>query len=182
MAWFTSTRERRLWGWALAVLAAIQAAAVFAGALVEAIGSAALLGAAFAAGFALAIAAGVGIALGRRPPAEAWVALGVAATFLMIPVRSGVPALERTHLFEYGLLAVLIYEALTERKAKAGAAHLPAVTAIVAAALLGWMDEALQGLVPGRVYDLRDVALNALAALVAVTAVAGLRWGRARSP
>lgn len=182
MAWFTSTRERRLWRWTATVLAAIYVAAVAAGSLVEAIGSDVLLGVAFTLGFVLAVATVLGMALGRPSRMEGWVALGVAVAFLMVPVRLGVPPLERTHLFEYGLLATLLYEALSERGRNGSPVPHPALAAIAAASLFGWLDEAIQHLLPGRVYDLRDVAVNGLAAVVAVASVAAVRWLRARRP
>lgn len=181
MTWFTSARERQLWTWVLAILAAISASAVFAGSLVDVLGSQALLGVAFAAGFALAVAAVVGIGVRGPQQARVWVAVGVLAAVAMIPVRSGISALERTHVFEYGLFAVLLYEALAERTSHGARLPLPGLVAICIASLLGWLDEAVQALVPNRVYDLRDVVTNALAAGVAVSAVALIRWGRRRS-
>lgn len=180
MRWFTSTRERRLWAWALTLLAAIYLAAFLAGSLVEAFGSQGLIGVFFAVGVGLAVAAVVGIALDRRPRTMLWVAIGVAASYVMIPVRSGVSALERTHLFEYGLLAVLLYEALVERRRNKATVRWPALGAVVVAAALGWLDEAVQRLVATRVYDLRDVAVDAVAAAIAVAIVAVVRWVRAR--
>jgi hypothetical protein len=44
------------------------------------------------------------------------------------------------------------------------------VGAILFAAAAGWLDELLQGLLPDRVYDLRDVGINAVAALMAIVA------------
>ena len=180
MSWFNSTRERWLWALALATLIAIYASALFAGSLVDTFGSETVLGVAFGAGLVAAVTAVVGMALTGRSRAEFWVALAVTAVYAMIPVRSGVVAIERTHLFEYGLLAVLLYEALAERKRNGGAIRLPALAAILSASAFGWLDEAVQALVPTRVYDLRDVGINALAALVAVSAFAALRWGRER--
>lgn len=162
------------------VLAAILAGALFAGSLVRAVGSEVLLGVGFGVGFLLATAAVVGVASARSPARDVWVGIAVAAAFLMIPVRSGVPALERTHLFEYGLLATLVYAALVERRAQGRSAPAPAALAVAASALVGWLDESLQGLLPDRVYDLRDVGVNALAALVAVGFVAALRQARRR--
>lgn len=181
MTWFTTTRERRLWIGVLAILAAILASAVFAGSLVAFLRSQALLGAAFAAGFLLAVATVVGIAVRGSRGAEAWIVSAVLAAIAMIPVRSGVPALERTHLFEYGLLAVVLYEALAERR-RHGAAVPPAgLAAVCAASTVGWLDEAVQAFVPGRIYDTRDVGVNALAAFLAVAAVGAIRWVRGRS-
>jgi len=112
MTWFTSTRERWLWALVAALLAAVHASAVLAGSLADVLGFDTLLGFAFGAGFMLAVAAVVGIALARGPWTEAWVVLAVVVVCAMIPVRSGITPIERTHLFEYGLLAVLLYEAL----------------------------------------------------------------------
>lgn len=169
-----------MWGWALAVLVAVYAAAALAGSLVDLIGTEALIAVAFTVGFGLSVAAVVGLALARRSRSGIWVALGVAAAYMMIPVRSGLPTLERTHLFEYGLLAVLLYEAMSERRANGGLPPLPGLAAILAATMLGWMDETVQGLIPTRVYDVRDVLVNALAATVAVGAAATLRWVKRR--
>jgi len=180
MTWHTSSRERRLWCWTFAVLGSIYAAAALAGSLVNAIGSELLLGIAFAGGFTLAIAAILGMALARGSHTEGWVALGVAASYVMLPVRLGIPALERTHLFEYGLLATLLYEALNERAKSGTRFPTPGLLAVVSASLLGWLDEGLQWLLPNRVYDVRDVGVNCLAAVIAVGAVAATRWLRSR--
>jgi hypothetical protein len=178
MTWFTSARERRLWRWALLILAAILTGAVLAGSLVGVLSSEIWLGFFFAGGFALAVIAILGLAFDRAERRPLWITLGVLVALAMIPVRSGLPAIERTHLFEFGLLAVVLYEALTERRKQSGRGPLPGLTAICLATGIGWLDEALQGWVPGRVYDLRDVGVNALAALVAVSVLAAVRWGR----
>ena len=55
------------------------------------------------------------LALRTRPGgAEIGVALGVAAVYLMVFLRMGIPE-ERTHLIEYRVVAVFICEALAER-------------------------------------------------------------------
>lgn len=71
---------------------------------------------------------------------------------------------ERLHFLQYGLMAVLARRAVAPRLG--GWAQYLAAVAIAAAA--GWGDELVQGLLPGRVYDLRDVAINASAALLAM--------------
>lgn len=177
-----SKRERRLWGWALAVLIAIYSTAAWGGSLVRVLGEQDLLGAAFAVGFLLVITAVLGFAL-HRPPrqTEVWVGVGVVAVYGMVLVRLGTDPIERTHLFEYGLLAVLIYEALLERDRTARSVPVPAALAVVITALLGWIDEGIQALVPQRVYDLRDVGVNALAGLLATVAFMTLTWARQRN-
>jgi drug/metabolite transporter (DMT)-like permease len=110
MSLFTSNRERRLWFWALAVLAAIYATLGLAGKLAGYLREQNLLGIAFGLGLLLAVGAVIAQWVKRRPGrGEIWVALGVAAVYFMAWVRVENPA-ERTHLFEYGLVAVFIYE------------------------------------------------------------------------
>ncbi len=181
MPLFTSDRERRLWLWALAVVAAIYSTLGLAGTLAEALRERNLLEPAFMAGFVVVIAAIVGVGLKTRPTLrEIWVALGVAAVYGMVVVRMGVGPAERTHLFEYGLVAVLIHQALTERRRNGRAVPVPAVLAVTVTAALGWIDEGIQAVIPNRVYDLRDVGFNTLAGLMAVVAILILGWVRGR--
>ncbi len=109
-------------------------------------------------------------------------ALGVTAVYGMVVVRMGIGPEERTHLFEYGLVAVLLHQALGERRRNGRRVPAPALQAIALTALLGWLDEGIQALLPDRVYDLRDVGTNAVAAVMAVVASAALararRWDR----
>jgi len=179
---FTSARERRLWSWALAVWVAIYATIPLAGSMVRLWGSEVILGVVFGAALLAVIVAVVGIALQRRPSAvEVWVAVGVIAVYVALFVRMGVTPLERTHLFEYGLLGVLIDRALAERRTGGVRVPAPPVIAVIVTALLGWGDEGLQALLPDRVYDLRDIGINALAGLVAVVAFRSLFWARNRA-
>lgn len=176
---FTSARERSLWLAASGTVLAIYASLPFLGIVARFLRSEGALGVTFALGFALAILATVLNGLRRDARArELWIGLGVVAVYLAVFARLGVGPAERTHLFEYGLVAVLIYEALRERSRKGRGPGRPAVVAVLAGAALGWLDESIQLLLPSRVYDLRDVGVNALAALVAVLATLALRWAR----
>jgi hypothetical protein len=186
MPLFTSDRERHLWFYALLVVVAIYSTLGLAGTLAEVLRQRNLLDVSFVVGFLLVVAAIVGSVLRRRPGRrEIWVALGVTAVYGMVVVRMGISPMERTHLFEYGLVAVLIYQALTERVRNGGHVPIPAVFTIVVTALLGWFDEGIQALLPNRVYDLRDVGVNALAGLMAISASVALararRWKGARA-
>ena len=71
---------------------------------------------------------------------------------------------ERVHFLQFGFLTVLARWAF--------AARLPParqyLAAGVFAASAGWGDEVIQHFLPDRVYDLRDVALNAVAVVLAV--------------
>jgi VanZ family protein len=77
---------------------------------------------------------------------------------------------ERTNLFEYSIVALLIYEALTERAIHGNHVPLPALLAILIAALFGCVDEGIQALLPNRDYDIRDVGYNAPSAMMAIAA------------
>lgn len=172
MSVFTSNRERRFWCWALIVVIAIWSTLALAGTLVEQLRELGLLEVSFGFGFLLVIVAIVGNALGGRPPAgrEIWVVLGIVTVCAMVVVRMGVPLAERTHLFEYGLVAVLVHRALVERRLGGRGVKAPAACAMAATALLGWIDEGIQALIPNRVYDFRDVWMNALAGVMAIAA------------
>ena len=97
---------------------------------------------------------------------------------------------ERLHFLEYGVVAALIYLALCERRARAAEADPtsrdplvrlpPAVVAVILTAILGWIDEAIQAVLPNRYYDLRDVAFNSAAAVICLLSVKALEWARQR--
>ncbi len=181
---FASSRERRLWLWVLVVVVAIYASLGPAATLAAALRQANLL----RATFALILLLGAGIVIWRwtkkRPNrAEIGVAIGVVSAYVMAWVRMDSWE-ERTHLFEYGLVALLIHQALIERQRGGRWAPVPALFAVVLTALLGWLDEGIQALLPNRVYDIRDVGFNALAGLMAVLAAVALaqarRWWQRR--
>jgi hypothetical protein len=181
MSIFTSKRERRFWLWVLAVLAAIYSTLGLAGALVEFLHDRNLLDVSFILGAILVLVTILTQGLKVGPGGvEITVGLGIAVTYFMIFVRMGIPTVERTHLIEYGVVAILIYEALKERLRNGRRVPVPAVLAIIVTALLGLLDESIQALLPGRVYDFRDVGFNAIAGLMAIMASQALAWGRMR--
>jgi hypothetical protein len=116
----------------------------------------------------------LGLRMRRRgAPAWAYVALALAGVGYAVGfawLRS--QRLERTHLPEYGLAAYLAWRAV-------GPLAPGALSGYAAAALLGaaigYGDELIQAVLPGRVYDLRDVALNAIGALLGIVVVAATR-------
>ena len=87
-------------------------------------------------------------------------------------------AAERSHLLEYSVVALFIYEALTERASQGRRVPVPALLAILATSLVGVLDECIQAFLPSRVFDPLDMLQNAVAAVVAVTGCAALRWAR----
>ncbi|NNK91056.1 MAG: VanZ family protein [Acidimicrobiia bacterium] len=179
MAIFTSRRERKLWGWALVVVVTIYSTLGLTGPAAEWLRSEGLIGVAFGAGALLVLIAAAALGAGARfGTAEVGVILGVVAVYLLAFVRLGTPE-ERTHLIEYGVVAVLAYSALAERNRQTGRVPVPAVVALGIAAVLGIVDEGIQGVMPSRVFDIRDIGFNVLAAVLALGAT--LSFARART-
>lgn len=179
-SWLASDRERRLWLWTTAVVVGIYATLGLARTLADELSDQGLLVPLFVFGLALCGAAIVTQALRTRPGGvEIGIALGVGAVYLMIFQRMGM-AVERSHLFEYTVLALLIHEALLERASHGRRVPVPAVLAFVATVLVGTLDEVIQLLIPSRVFDPIDIGFNALAAFMAVVASVALRWARRR--
>src|SRR5438105_5473500 len=130
-------------------------------------------------GLALVVVAGavaLVLALRRRhAPARAYAALAVAAAGYALAFSwLSAQHLERTHLPEYGIAAWLAWRAVAPRVPGPLAAY--AAGAALAAAI-GYGDELLQSIVPGRYYDIRDVGMNALGSVLAVIVIAAARAG-----
>lgn len=178
---FTSVREKRLWFWTLAVVVAIYSTLGLAQTLVDTLGSDFLSVWLFLIGCILVLAAVITQGLKVRPSGmEIAIALGVAAAYLLIVVRMAVPT-ERSHLVEYGVVAVFVYEALLERTSQGRRVPVPGLFAIAIASVIGVIDEGIQWLLPNRVMDPVDMLFNTLAAVMAVVASAALRWARQRT-
>lgn len=178
---FASARERRLWRWTAAAVAAVYATLGLTAVLAEALYHPGLSAVAFLGGMALIGLAVLAQGLERRPGGlELGVGLGVAAVYAFLFVRMTIP--ERSHLIEYGVVAALAFEALTERRRQGRRVPAPALLAVLLASAVGALDEAVQLALPSRVFDPLDVLFNVLAAAAAVLAVALLRWARRRPP
>lgn len=186
MPFFSSVRERRLWAWTLLVVAAIYATLGLASTLAGLLRDAGLLHESsavvmFLLGMVLVGATIVTRGLKVRPGGiEVAVALGVAAAYFMVFVRIAILE-ERSHLIEYGVVALLIYEALTERASQGRRVPVPALLAFLAAVAIGAVDEGIQWFVPVRVFDPLDILFNALAAFMAVAGSVALAWARRRT-
>lgn len=177
MSFFTSDRERHLWFWTLAAVTAIYATLGLTATLVEVLQNRGLFDGAFIVGFFLIWAAILTQGLRARPGGiEIGVALGIAAVYLMLFARLGIP--ERSHLFEYSVVAIFIHEALTERASQGRRVPAPALLAILATSLIGVLDEYIQMILPSRVFDPQDMLFNVLAAVTAVLASLALKWAR----
>jgi peptidoglycan/LPS O-acetylase OafA/YrhL len=181
MSIFTSRRERRLWTWALVAVLAIYSTLGLAQVVVHFLREQNLLR--FTFGLLVAgIVAAVIWRWVRQPPS--WLEIGVwvaaALVYTIAFIRVETPE-ERTHLIEYSLVAVLIYQALLERARNGSKVPIPALLAFFATVLLGFLDEAIQWLLPNRYFDPIDVGFNTLAAFTAITATIALTRVRRRN-
>ncbi|MCY3796929.1 MAG: VanZ family protein [Chloroflexi bacterium] len=178
MSIFSSTRERRLWLALAIVLAAIYATLGQAPAIVAALGASILdnIGSNLVfAIIALLVVIPVFFIDKRLSRQEIAVGGGILTVYLLAWLRLGSWE-ERTHLFEYALVAALVHEALLERRDKGRRVPAPALLALILSIGLGWLDEGIQSLLPNRFFELIDVAFNSIAA----TMIIGARWVVAR--
>lgn len=160
------SRERRAWIAAGLWLAAIYVSAYQARTLAEALRARGLLTPAVWTAFAV-VGALVGVWLMRsRPGPWALGILAAAALVLVLCLRRIASPEEKIHFIEYGVLAGLLNAALGNRPL-----WLRAPAAILLAALAGLGDEVIQRYLPNRIFDWKDVQINAAAgALVVLTA------------
>ncbi|WP_420615636.1 VanZ family protein [Candidatus Palauibacter sp.] len=177
----SSNRERRLWLWALAVVVAIYATADLVRTVADALRESGLLELTptmFSAGmFLIGVMILVQGLRERSRGVEVGFALGVAA-IAVIGLARGIDAAERSHLIEYAVLALIIHEALVERKVRGWRVPVPAVLAISATTAVGVVDECIQFFVPSRTFDWFDIGFDLLASVLAVGSSVSIRWVR----
>jgi hypothetical protein len=161
----------------LAVVAAIYSTLGLTATLANALLEAGVFTNAFIAAFFLMLIAVLTQGLKARPRGfEIGVGIGIVAVYLMVFARMGI--VERTHLFEYSIVATLIYEALKERARQGRHVRVPALLAILLSSLIGVIDEVIQLFLPSRVFDPIDMGFNTLASSMAVIANVALTWTR----
>ncbi len=183
---FGSVRERRLWTWTVVVVATTYATLALARTLSDDFVVRRVFDNMFVFSLAVVGVSIVVLAFGTyedaRERPDVGLALGVGLSVvsacIMVIARMGIPE-QRTHLFEYGIVALLIQEALRERKASGRFDASPALWAAILGSLVGVVDECIQAFVPGRVFDPVDMGFNTLAAFGATGVRAGL--GQIRS-
>jgi len=85
---------------------------------------------------------------------------------------------ERLHMAEYGLLVFLAYWALRVRMETG---WIYAVILLYSLAI-GFLDETVQGILPNRVYEFKDITTNWASSFFATALVAGFTWERFAAP
>lgn len=180
MAIFSSIREKRLWLAVVLVVLGIYASLGVVRPLADALTDRGIFDDCFILSFFL-----IGFSLllyGIKSKKTKWdigIWVGIIASYIMVFARISNPV-ERTHIMEFGVVAILILEALRERKSNGKTVFNPPIIAFIATCLIGIVDECLQWFIPNRVFDVEDMLFNATAAFMAVASSVILRFARQR--
>jgi len=78
---------------------------------------------------------------------------------------------ERAHLLEYGLLGFLVFRTL-EGRHETWRLYFYSFVIVL---MIGFFDEVLQGILPGRYYDVRDIGLNVVSGALGIASFALFR-------
>lgn len=176
MSLFTSKRERKLWIWLLVVVLAIFTTIGLSGTIAYPVDPR-LLNHIFFWVFISMVAALFGFAIQKKfSRMELWMLVAIVAVYIMVFLRMGTNAAERTHIFEYSVVSLIMYLILKERETHGKRIGSPALLAILITALIGFLDETIQFFFPKRVFDMIDVGFNAFAGLLGVSAKVSLDW------
>ena len=172
----TSKKERKLWISALVVLIAIYATLFLGGQFIDLMIERRIIEQSTFYLFILLILAFIVSgwkSSGKR--LEYWIYAGVIAVYGMALFRMDITTAERSHMLEYGLLSILIYEALIERKLNRKNVKIPVLTSIFGAGTIGLLDECIQYFISYRIFDIIDIGFNYLASAFGVLTSIGVR-------
>jgi hypothetical protein len=178
VAIFRSDRERRLWVAVAIAVAALLAALYPLQFVLDGLRSRNLLRLSIAALFLGCAVAVVAVLIRSGARFASWLVVALAAAlYAAFALAMEIPQ-ERLHLVEYGALALLVRGAIVESVALRGlSARVTSIDVwtLGVATAIGWLDEGVQGALPNRQYDLRDVAFNAMAAALALSVASAVR-------
>ena len=176
MSIFRSSQEKQLWIYITIVVIIIFLTLFIGNPLREWLSNQSLQAIYFLMGMFLVGATILAHGINLKPnKIELAIWFGFTAMFLMFFLRLGLP--ERSHLIEYSVLTIFIHRALSERF-KTGKRLKPVLFALTLAFSIGVIDEALQLIIPKRVFDPLDILFNGIVILMAIAGSELLRWVR----
>lgn len=167
MGFFTSVREKKMWFYAFLTFATIMLTLVLGQPLINLFENQDVQAIIFVMAMLLVLV--TIITHGLKPQTkgkELFLLIGMSAVYLMFFLRLGLA--ERSHLIEYSVLTIFIYEALTERSRNKSPIKYIGIISFVMASGIGVLDECLQIFIPNRVFDVQDIIFNAMASSVAI--------------
>ena len=155
---------RQLWGWVIGYAALIYSSAYFVQFLMTGLRTRGYLRLSLGVGFCL-LASLLGLYLRRAEPTPLEWLLFFSGCLVYGGLAVSMEVLqEGLHLVQYGLMAGLVLAAY-EAGRRVGLLRGYLVSSGLTA-LVGFVDEVLQGVLPNRQWDLRDVRLNALSGML----------------
>lgn len=177
MSLFTSSREKKLWFWALATVVTIFSTLFIGQPLLELLANQNVRAVFFSIGMLLVGAAIIMHSIKTKPgKIEIAVILGIIAVYTMFFLRLGMT--ERSHLIEYSILAIFIHKALVERSKRGEKIPIVALIAFITTFLIGVIDECVQIILPNRVFDPLDIIFNGNVAALAIASNVIFSWIR----
>ena len=101
----------------------------------------------------------------------------LASAYLLIIWKLSQFPIERIHLIQYGLVGLLAHRAIQNHTVEPGCTLLSVFVTLN----IGLVDELIQGLLPGRVYDTKDVIINTIAGLLGMLTASLIKKGKETS-
>lgn len=177
MSLFTSKKEKQLWLWVLAVMAAIFASLFIGTKWPELLRSSGLDAGFFLLGMLLVfISVLIHGFFVRSKKIEVLTILVIVTAYLMFFFRMTLA--ERSHLIEYSLLAILVHRALLERAKQDQRIKWITSIAFFSTFFISLIDEGIQLFLPKRVFDINDILFNAIAIFFAIIVREIILWIR----
>ncbi len=175
MIYFKSTYEKRLWIYVIIVIAVIFSTLFMGRPLSKLIENQLIQSLLFLFGtFMIGITTiAHGLTLQTKKIKIA-VLLGFLSIYVLIFLRLGLS--ERSHLIEYGVLALFIHKALIERFNNTRQIKISGWLALILTILIGVIDELIQLYIPDRIFDPYDIVFNCLAAIMAIGTSIVIQW------
>mgnify|MGYP005826248269 CR=1 FL=1 len=179
MTLFKTSREKFLWMCVLAIFIAIFSTLFIGQPLARFFADQQVQAVIFVFGMLLVGTAILIHALQTKPKKfEIVILLGIVAVYIMLFLRLGSP--ERSHLFEYSVLALFIHKALIEGVSGGRRISQPALWALISAFFTGVLDECIQLFLPNRIFDPIDILFNGFVVSMAIGAHMLITWARKR--
>jgi VanZ family protein len=160
---FPLSTQRRSWVIALAYVASIYLTLGIAPGPLAWLRSHGLLRRTLATLFTLCWAGLVALLASRTRQWWRFAAMAVVAGIYFLVARNVSTPEEQVHFVQYGLVGVLFMRAVRPRFSREYVSYLAAFTL---AFFAGWIDELIQGALPNRHYDVKDIALNAVSSVL----------------